>query len=223
MKAGVIGTVEGDFGELNSFETTVEQGDFELKQCIDVRRGFTLPSGVGAYYGQAAMEQIVDEEQVQIEGGEISIYEKPQKTASYTEFLTVPGEVTVVNSGAGSFAFSMIGSETKTNIERAEINLSGFAADHEDDSDPWKVGFYGHMGNAENGVVHGTALLHDDELSGVLHESNLNQLGVEYPYEGQMLKVNMAESGYFEVYQPSNYESKDYLQFILDEMMQYIK
>lgn len=79
------------------------------------------------------------------------------------------------------------------------------------------------MGNAENGVVHGTDLLHDDELSGVLHESNLNQLGLEYPYNGQMLKVNMAESGYFEVYQPSNYESEDYLQFILDEVTHYLK
>ncbi|AWB28342.1 hypothetical protein HARCEL1_11805 [Halococcoides cellulosivorans] len=169
------------------------------------------------------MEQVKDREQVMIQNGEISIYEEPQKVPSYTEFLTVPGEVVVVDSGAGSFAYSMIGSQTNTNIERAEINLSGFAADHEDDSDPWKVGFYGHLGNAENGVVHGTDLLSDDELSGVLHESNLNQLGVEYPYDGQMLKANMAESGYFEIYQPSNYESKDYLQFILDEVIHYLK
>lgn len=79
------------------------------------------------------------------------------------------------------------------------------------------------MGNAKNGVVHGTDLLHDDELSAILHESNLNQLGVEYPYDGQMLKINMAESGYFEVYQPSNYESEDYLQFILEEVTHYLK
>ncbi|WP_159077135.1 hypothetical protein [Halococcoides cellulosivorans] len=223
MKAGVIGTVDGNFDALESFETTVKQGDFELKRCIDVRRGFTLPSGIEAYYGHAAMEQVKDREQVMIQNGEISIYEEPQKVPSYTEFLTVPGEVVVVDSGAGSFAYSMIGSQTNTNIERAEINLSGFAADHEDDSDPWKVGFYGHLGNAENGVVHGTDLLSDDELSGVLHESNLNQLGVEYPYDGQMLKANMAESGYFEIYQPSNYESKDYLQFILDEVIHYLK
>lgn len=169
------------------------------------------------------MEQVVDEEEIQINNEEISIYEQPQKTASYSEFLAVPGEVVIVNSGAGSFAFSMIGSETNTSIERAEIDLSVFAADHEDDFDPWKVGFYGHVGNAENGVVHGTDLLHDDKLSDVLYESNLNQLGVEYPYDDQMLKVNMAESGYFEVYQPSNYESGDYLQFILDEMTHYLK
>jgi hypothetical protein len=143
MKPGVIGAVEGNFDKLDSFEITAEQGDFELKQCIDVRRGFTLPSGIKAYYGQAATEQVVDEEEVQINDGEISIYEQPQKTASYTEFLAVPGEVIVVNSGTGSFAFSMIGSETNTSIERAATDLSAFAADHEDDSDPWKVGLYG--------------------------------------------------------------------------------
>ena len=152
MKTGAIGTVEGDFNELGSFETTVEQEDFELKQCIDVRRGFALPSGIGAYYGQAAMEQVVDEEEIQINNEEISIYEQPQKTASYSEFLAVPGEVVIVNSGAGSFAFSMIGSETNTSIERAEIDLSVFAADHEDDFDPWKVGFYGHVGTRKMGL-----------------------------------------------------------------------
>ena len=64
MKISVIGTVGGNFDELRSFETTVEQGDFELKQWIDVQRGFTLPSGIGAYYGQAAMERVVDEEEI---------------------------------------------------------------------------------------------------------------------------------------------------------------
>jgi hypothetical protein len=63
----------------------------------------------------------------------------------------VPGEV-VVNGGAGSFVFSTVGSETNTSIERAEINLSAFAADHEDDFDPWKLGFYGHVGTRKMGL-----------------------------------------------------------------------
>ena len=86
-----------------------------------------------------------------------------------------------------------------------------------------KLGFYGHVGNAENRIVHGTDPLHDDELSDVLHESDFNQLGVEHSYDDQILKINMAEIGYFEVYQPSNCESEGYLQFILDEMTHYLK
>ena len=222
MEAGILGTVDGQFDELESFQSTTTQDDTELQRCIEVRRALSLPNRVTAYEGRAAMERLNEQEDVQIDEGEITVYERPQRVTSYTPFLAVPGEAVIVGNGAGTFAFDLIGSQTNTTIGRAELDLGSFVSDFEE-VDPWQVGFYGSLGNAENGVVYGNQLLEDEELAGLLGDSNINQLGLEFTYDDAMIKMRMSESGYIEVYQPSSYESEEYLQFVLDEILPYIE
>ncbi|MFQ3475667.1 hypothetical protein HKK80_05315 [Halonotius sp. F2-221B] len=100
MEAGILGTVDGQFDELESSQSTITQDDTELQRCIEVRRSLSLPNGVVAYEGRAAMERLNEQEEVQIDEGEITVYERPQRVTSYTPFLVVPGEAIIVGNSS---------------------------------------------------------------------------------------------------------------------------
>jgi hypothetical protein len=222
MKAGVIGTVDGDFEELNSFSETFIQGETELERCIEVRQTQVTDGGVPVQTGRVATQKLDEQETVEINDGQISVYEQPDVTTLYTEFLTVPGEFVAVSNSSGVFAFDTIGRRTNTNIERAELDLDSYAEAHAE-ATPWKVGFYGHLGEADNGVIHGASVLEDSDFGDVLQDAQKNQLGLEFTRDGEVMKVTMAESGYVEVYQPSNYDSAEYAEFVAEEILQHIE
>lgn len=222
MKGGIIGKVRGDFSELSSFTESFTHEGFELQKALEVTKPLKLPRGSKAYIGMAAMEYVDTAETVQIKDGEITVFEEPQKKAKYTEFLAVPGEFVVAENSAGTFAFSLIGSQTRTDIERSEMDVKSFIQSVPE-SNPWKLGFYGHVGTAEKGVVYGQNLLdQNSEIMDVIDNSQLNQIGVEFPYKDHIVKLALSESGYLEIYQPSTYDSEEYLQFIKDEVVSYI-
>jgi hypothetical protein len=110
-------------------------------------------------------------------------------------------------------------------VQRAELDLNAYADEYynADEINPWQVGFYGNIGDAEKGVVYGDDVFSDTQIGEVLERSQLNQLGLEYPVLGQELKVTMAESGYIEVYNPSNYETNEFAEYIYSEISDYIK
>lgn len=222
MKAGVIGTVDGDFDGIESFSETYTHDNHELERCVEVRQSLTTDSGIPVQTGRVATEKLDEEETVEIEGGEITVYEQTEIITLYTEFITVPGEFVAVSNSSGVFAFDTIGRNTDTAIERAELDIDSFAESNSD-ANPWKVGFYGHLGEADNGVIHGTSVLDDSDIGDVLQDAKKNQLGVEYTKDGDQIKVTMAESGYIEIYQPSNYDSADYAEFVVEEILHHIE
>ena len=218
MKAGVLGIVRDDFEVVDSFSETVEQNGRELERVLDVGRVFSLPSGEVAFEGRAAVEREVNRTTTELDFGEVRVEETPTTETRVTELAGVPGEFVVVGSGKGTFGFDLVSRDTGADIERASLDLSGFL-DAQTDAEPWRAGFYDNDGNCENGVLHGTDLLADDELGRVLRDARLNQLGLDCSYDDRSLKMTASESGYVEVYRPSDFETEDFLQYVLEEVV----
>lgn len=221
MKSGVIGIVEGKPRQVESYYRTVEQDGTSLTECIevtqthdDVKNGYTVQAG------RAAVQSIVPEETVQItDQGEILVVEQGQRQTKYTEFILVPGEFVVVDSGSGVFLFDMLRDITGIeSVERAEFDLAEFLSEHSE-STPWQVGFYGVGSEAEKGVVYGENVLSDAHIGNTLRTSNKNQVGINHQKQEERVKVSLTESGYIDVHQPSNYESIDFAEYVIDEIL----
>lgn len=228
MQAGVIATIDGDFDEIEFFHRSEEQDGRTFNRSLQIQRVASNETGHQVYVGEAATQVIEDEESVEIdsETGNIEVGEYPTKESKYTQFVSIPGIFVAVDSGAGTFAFNLIQSQHPgTHIERAEFDLNAYADDYytADDVDPWQVGFYGNIGQAEKGVVYGENVVSDDEIGDVLERSQLNQLGLRYQMLDYDMKVTMTESGYVEIYNPSNLESEEFAEYITNEILQYEK
>lgn len=218
MKAGVLGLVRDDFEVVDSFSETVEQNGHELQRVLDVRRVFSLPSGEIAFEGRAAVERVVNRTTTELDFGEVRVEETPETETRVTELVGVPGEFVVVGSGKGTFGFDLVSRETRADIERASLDLNAFL-DSQTDAEPWRAGFYGNDGNCENGVLHGTDLLNDNGIGGILRDAELNQLGLDCSYDDRSLKMTASESGYVEIYRPSDFDTVDFLQYLLEAIV----
>lgn len=224
MKAGVIGVPDYDFDEISSFSSTKQEGDTELEACLEVRQTeYDAFDGYTVQTGRAAREEIVQSDQVSIEGGSISVGETDTVETRYTDFVAVPGEVVAVANGRGTFAYDMIASQTAAaTISRAEIRLDRFADTMDDLSEtppvPWQVGFYGRSGEAEKGVIYGDLVLEDGNFGSELQKAPKNQLGLIVDTDDN-IKLTVTSSGYIEIYQPSNYDAIDFSEFIVNHVI----
>lgn len=81
------------------------------------------------------------------------------------------------------------------------------------------MGFYGHEGPAENGVVHGESVLEDSVFGEALESSKKNQLGLKIDHDGREFKMAITRSGYVEVYQPANLDTAEFAAFVRDEVL----
>ncbi|MHB9287344.1 hypothetical protein ACKVMT_09940 [Halobacteriales archaeon Cl-PHB] len=215
MDSGVIGSVDGHFDQLDSFTRTREDRGQTVRRAMDIQRPIQGPNDTLAYSGRAAIERVEEQPTFQFQDGEIIQTEELSKTTYYTEFIVVPDSFMVVDSSAGKFAFQLLDEEADTMTERAEIDLFR-TLDQLDVENVWQAGFYGHQGPAENGVVFGDDVLEDGDLGGMIENSSLNQLGVIFDRNGIQHNVRFTESGYVDVYNPSNTESEDFVEIISD-------
>ncbi len=220
MKAGVIGIPDGDFDEVESYQESVEVDEHDLERCIEVQYSQEI-DGIIVQKGRAALESLEEQNSIEIIDGSIRVQNRTQPVTKYTEFVLVPGEFVAASSGGGTFAFDLIGSQIGVGITRAELDLDGYFNVQEDkyDAVPWKAGFYGHLGNAENGVVYGESVLEDGDFGNAIADSQINQIGISYSHGDEILKVNVTESGYVEIYQPDNYEEGEFAKFIIEEIL----
>lgn len=214
--------VEGAFKMVDSFADTVEREGRELQRRLEIDRVFSLPSGGMAFAGRAAAEEFTAETAASIEDDGITVTEREGTTTTFTEFVGVPGEFVVVGSSSGTFAFDMIGAETNTSIERATLDLDAFFDSH-GGATPWKAGFYGNGDAGMSGVYHADDLRATLDLSSIRRESRLNQVGLSYDYDGSDVKMTAARSGYVEVYQPSDFDADDYLEYLDDEILRHVE
>lgn len=226
MKSGVIALIRGGFSELESFHNIQEQDKTEPARSFQVDQVNETPAGREFYTGKAAIQRTETENSVSIHDstGRISITESPTRQGRWTQFLCIPEEFFVVGSSKGIFGLKLLEEAAPVTTHRAEIDLNAFAEDRYrgEEVDPWKVGFYGNIGAAEKGTIYGDNVFSDDEIGEVLERSQLNQLGFVYEFEGESLKMTASKSGYLEIYQPSTYSEGEYLDYIMDELFDYL-
>ncbi|WP_440769353.1 hypothetical protein [Natronorubrum sp. DTA28] len=218
MDSGVIGLVDGHFEEPESFIRSREDGKFELNRALDIRKPLRGPDGTTAYQGYAAIQRVEEVDSFEFSNEEIISTEERSKNTYYTEFVVVPDSFAIISSGSGEFFFDLLNEQTGATIERANFDLYSFLNEHTD-ANQWQAGFYGNEGQAKKGTVYGENVLDDGDVGEVLAHSKLNQLGLEYDYEDFTTKMTVTESGYLDLYQPSNLETEQFLQYISDEIL----
>jgi hypothetical protein len=228
MKAGLIWLCEGGFDELDSFSGQKERNETVFSRSLQVRDRKHLVDGTTVYSGEAAVERVEENQSVTIDpkSGKISVVESPEREAKYTEFIAVPDKFVAVSSSKDIFGFELLREALPgVSIRNAKLDLNEFAEDYytAEGVNPWQVGFYGNTGSAEKGAVYGEDVFDDQDIGEILERSQLNQLGLTYEYNGERMKMTSAESGYIEVYQPSNYTDKDYAEYIVDHICKYMK
>lgn len=220
MKAGVVGIVDGSFDAVDSYAETVTRDGHECERCLEIDRVFSIPSEEMGFAGRAAETARRDETVPSIENGEIQVSERTRPHTRYTEFVGVPGEFVVANSGDGTFAFDLIGADTGTDIERATLDLDGFFRAN-GAATPWKAGFFGSGDASVNGVVHSQDLRATHDLDEMLADATLNQVGLTYGYDGAEVKMTATRSGYVEVYRPSDFEDGRFLDYLREDILPY--
>jgi len=224
MKAGVLGVVSGEMDEIESFHASQEQDGTTFSRSLQLELEGHTEAGDPVYTGEAAHQTVEEIETVSIDhqSGDIVVAEEPHREGKYTQVIAVPGEFVAVSSGAGEFAFDLI-QETApgVSVSRARLDLTEFADQYYDapEVNPWQVGFYGNLGEAEKGVVYGDDVFDDSEIGDVLERTQLNQLGLRYEVLGKEVKMTMSDSGYLEVYQPSNFSSVDYANYVMGQIL----
>lgn len=224
MESGVIALVDGpetlsEFHDSMPFDNDAPFSKSE--RSIEIRNTQKLENGKELYQGRAAKEELTERDSTEINSdGSITASTTIEKDTRYTEFLFVPDEFVAVESSAGTFLFELLTHRTPHTIVSIKFDLDGYLLDN-DDAFVWKLGFKERGANAENGVVHGYDLLEDQEVGNILAPTEKNQLGLECSFNSDKIKLFLAESGYVDVYQPSNYDSKDFASLILDELLQY--
>lgn len=229
MKAGVIGTIDGNFDEINSQANSRQQDGTTFTQSLQINRKSHLDSGETIYHGEAAIEIVDEKETVNIneESGEIAVTTSSERTGKYTQFLVISDTMMVVDSGNGEFAYNLLQDFVPgISVQRANLDLNAYADEYysADVVDPWQVGFYGNIGQAEKGVVYGEEVFNDDEMGDLLDRSQLNQLGLNFEEHDQGVeKVTMAQSGYIEVYLPSNMDGSKFADYLINEIVNYVE
>ena len=226
MDSGVIAKVETE-QPLEDYQETVplneEQPFEEVRQSIEVRSEIELDNNRIAQVGRAAIEDLRENDVSQIqEDGSITTGTKIEKYTKFTNFVYVPGSFLAVENGSGDFLFDVLNTRTDHQIARVDINLNQYANAHEE-ALIWKLGFKDRGGHAENGVVYGEDIIQDTEVGEILGASDKNQLGLVYNFESQKIKPFVTESSYVEVYQPSNFDTKDFIQFIESDILPFIR
>lgn len=226
MKSGIVYPVESD-SKLSDLRENVDLPDGHeynyLLEAIEIQRDVELDSlETDAQIGKIAVERVVESDEVQISNDHISEYTTEQKTTLATGFLYHPGNFFVIENGSGKFATEVINAHTEVTVKDATINLDQFIQQKQNQDveiDPWKVGFYGKRGLIENGVVHGDSVLDDDEIGGVLDITEKNQLGLDYEYQNLPLRMFVAESGYVEIYQPNDFTTAQFSEYLVNEIV----
>jgi len=230
MKSGVIfsATSETQLPEIRKTVSLPENHKYDsLLEAIDIRRTVEVPSVEhDAQQGKIAAERVVESKEVRIDDENISEYDAETKTVVSTDFLYLQDHFLVISNKSGKFAVGVINEHTEVQVDNANIDLDQFITERIDSGaeiDPWKIGFYGKSGSVENGVVHGNSVLDDTEIGGILDMTNKNQLGLDYEYDTAPIRMFAAESGYAEMYQPNDYTSSQFAEYLVDQILPVLK
>lgn len=218
MQRGVIARSDGSFGRIDSFARTRSEDGVELTDLVDVQGVKRTPNGVDITYGQAAKQSLTSTESVSLANDEVTVSTSSEVTTKYTDFMAIDDEFVAVKSGSGTFTFDILSDRFDVDLTRADVDLDGFWLSLED-ATPWKVGFYGHDGPVENGVVHGESVLDDGVFGSAISELKKNQLGATVELDGDEYKFVVTKSGYLELYRPSDAGAEGFSEFVAEKLL----
>jgi|AntRauTorcE11898_2_1112593.scaffolds.fasta_scaffold29729_1 hypothetical protein len=213
MKAGVLGRFDGSFSRLEPYRGSRRVDDQELTDQIDVTGVARTPDGVDITEGIAAREELATVEAAAIEFDAISFDSESDIVTRHTDFAVIPGELVVVESSDGLFLYDVLERAIGVSAERVSVPLDGVQSAFPNAS-IWKVGFYGRDEGAENGVLHGQDLQDDPAFAEYVSSGSLNQLGMHVTIDDETYNLYLSESGYFEIYEPRDLDTKEFLKFV---------
>lgn len=222
MQRGVLGRIDGTLGRIDSFSRTRRVDGRELTDVVEVAGVKRTAGGLDITRGRAATQDVAETETVSLEGGTISVGSDATVETSHTEFLAAGDEFAAVASGDGAFAFDLLGERFGATIERAAVDLDALWVSL-GDATPWKVGFYGHDGPVENGVVHGEHVLEDGVFGSALADLRKNQLGVAVEFDGEEYRFVVTRSGYLELYHPREFAASDFAGFVVETVLPHVE
>lgn len=225
MKAGLVGRVHGDFDTIDTtkFPKKRKERGAELRSSINIERTTENTTGTPVIEGTAA-EQVrnkIESPSIDDQGQIIENEPRLETNTISTDFASVPGEFVVVESSKHAFAFDMIGREVGASIEPIQFDLASLANDHKKDADFWMSGFYDHDGNASKGVTYGDDVFSDPEIGEAVWDSEKNQLGMDFEFNSDQLRMRITEGGYVQVFQPSEYETLSFIRLVRDLLLIY--
>lgn len=213
MKAGVLGRFPSDFSRLEPYRGSRKVDGRELTDQIDVTGVARTADGIDITEGVAAREEVATVEAAAIEFDAISFDSASDVVTRHTEFAVIPGELVVVESSDGLFLYDVLERAIGVSPERVNVSLDGVQSAFPNAS-LWKVGFYGRDEGAENGVLHGQDLQDDPAFAEYVASGALNQLGMRLTIDDEEYNLYIAESGYFELYEPRDLDTKEFLKFV---------
>jgi len=213
MDSGIIGRPVSDGNEITSSLFTVERDGEELRRSVNVENSATTENHARFIFGTVAREDVVQYEKSQIDQEGVIHSEKATRVvAQSAEFIQVPGEFVVLESGAPTEMLDILGRVAGTAYERGEIDLDRFL-DSAKSETIWMLGFEENTSNAENGTLYGNGVGEDPVFEDVMTSAAPNQLGLEHVYDGDAFKLRVSKSGYIDIFSPDleNPEFVDYL------------
>lgn len=234
MKAGILGLVaEGELDTVEShYETGVDEAGGsqeevanQLEVTDEIQTHLGGSNGVAPYEGRAVKEEAREVETVAAGDGGIRHVETAEVVAHYTEFVAVPSTsaadgFAVTSTSDGLFVFDFLASmqPRDCSIVPAQIDLEGFYRDHENAI----VHRYGWEsdGEAETGVTWSENDVRQDEDLGELFNDgppHPTQLGMTYA-DG-LVRLVVTESGYIEIYAPSEMETTEFVELLIDDII----
>ena len=218
MKGGMLGLVSGTHERVDSFQTTRQSNEMELRTRVEVSGIQRTPDGVDITEGKAAREVINSRETVDMDSLSLTITDEEKVEREYTNFASINEKLVIVKGRSGRFLFEVLADRYGTPVEQASIDLDALYEANRD-AIPWKVGFYGHSDLARNGVIHGKEVLNDSDFGDVLQRAPKNQLGLIFDRPEHEEKVFLTRSGYVEIYQPVSYDTADFVRFLDDVVL----
>lgn len=218
MKAGVLALPSGGGAlEDSGYPYTRKENGHELRSTLEVKgylrdlEGFEITTGsVGHQSTNDIRTYTIDDS-----GNLVVKEERTDVVTDVTDIVYVPNELLLTESLEDEYAYEVLDVALEGKINPAHIDLSAFV-DSLSDVNLWMGGFYDRDAPVDAGTAFGE-IEEDEEVQKILEESEKNQLGVtDLKYNGRTLKIRITESGYVEVYQPSDMDTVEFTRFIRD-------
>jgi len=225
MISGLVGSVKGDSNRIDTseFPKVRNESGIELRSTISVEQETENLDGTPIIMGTAA-EQVQNEIFRKTIDSEGKITEKTpdvEVETHTTEFALVPGEFVIIESSQGEFAFDMISRATGTSVSPMTFDLDGLARNLRDTANFWMGGFYDHRGSADAGVTYGDQVFDDSEIGSAVWEAKKNQLGIDFEYNSDDIKLRITEGGFVQIFQPGEYDKFSLIRFIDEVLSKY--
>lgn len=229
MQRGIIGVPVQSSDRLTTVEPyhdTREEYDMTLTAAVAPQEQQTFAGDAEFIVGRALKEDVDDDTHWIYDEDQQTVAKQSTRTKvqQASEFVAVPADEShngfaMVTSNDGTFAFGVLGQADLTPMDRARIALGDFYLHHEDAFNIQTGGQQGRLDKADTLMAWGDKIEDDDDLGAAVHNAarsnTLPQLAGQYtsPHNSRLMRVNLAASGYVEVWEPemSTFEFLDWV------------